>query len=108
MSETHLAHIATDAVSAGRLTDAFADWLGVAVAAVEQSGGEWSVEIHFEQQPEHDQIRDLVRSVAGNAAGETIRFETIAERDALVALGADWLQGYLFAKPGRGFSEPTL
>jgi ribosomal protein L11 methyltransferase len=85
MSETHLAHIATDAASAGRLADAFADWLGVAVAAFEQPGGEWSVEIHFEQAPEHDQIRDLVRSIAGTAAGEAIRFETVAERDWVAA-----------------------
>lgn len=81
MSETHLAQIATDAASAGRLADAFADWLGVAVAAFEQPDGEWTVEVHFEQAPDHDQIRDLVRSVAGSAAGEAIRFESIAERD---------------------------
>jgi EAL domain-containing protein (putative c-di-GMP-specific phosphodiesterase class I) len=29
--------------------------------------------------------------------------ETTAERDALVELGCDFLQGYLFAKPGRPF-----
>ncbi|MEO8904213.1 MAG: EAL domain-containing protein, partial [Polyangiaceae bacterium] len=29
--------------------------------------------------------------------------ERIAERDALVELGCDLLQGYLFAKPGRPF-----
>jgi EAL domain-containing protein (putative c-di-GMP-specific phosphodiesterase class I)/CheY-like chemotaxis protein len=29
--------------------------------------------------------------------------ETSAERDCVTALGADALQGYLFAKPGRGF-----
>jgi EAL domain-containing protein (putative c-di-GMP-specific phosphodiesterase class I) len=29
--------------------------------------------------------------------------ETPAERDCVTALGADALQGYLFAKPGRGF-----
>ncbi|MBV8513390.1 MAG: 50S ribosomal protein L11 methyltransferase [Xanthobacteraceae bacterium] len=81
MSETHLAQIATDAASAGRLADAFADWLGVAVAAFEQPSGDWSVELHFEQAPAHDQIRDLVRSIAGTAASEAIRFETIAERD---------------------------
>jgi ribosomal protein L11 methyltransferase len=81
MSETHLAQIATDAASAGRLADVFADWLGVAVAACEQPSGEWSVEIHFEQAPDPDQIRDLVRSVAGSAAGQAIRFERIIERD---------------------------
>ena len=29
--------------------------------------------------------------------------ETAAERDTLAELGCDLLQGYLFAKPGRGF-----
>ncbi len=32
--------------------------------------------------------------------------ETEAERDMLVALGCDLLQGYLFAKPGPGFGAP--
>ena len=31
--------------------------------------------------------------------------ETVAERDALVDIGCDLLQGYLFAKPGRAFPE---
>jgi EAL domain-containing protein (putative c-di-GMP-specific phosphodiesterase class I) len=31
--------------------------------------------------------------------------ETIAERDTLVDLGCDLLQGYLFARPGRGFES---
>jgi EAL domain-containing protein (putative c-di-GMP-specific phosphodiesterase class I) len=31
--------------------------------------------------------------------------ETPAERDALTSLGCDVLQGYLFARPGRGFPE---
>ena len=34
--------------------------------------------------------------------------ETAAERDALLALGCDLLQGDLFAKPGPGMPEPTL
>ena len=34
--------------------------------------------------------------------------ETIEERDALVALGADLLQGYLFARPSEEVSEPIL
>lgn len=33
--------------------------------------------------------------------------ETVAERDALVAIGCDLLQGYLFGKPGRAFPELT-
>jgi EAL domain-containing protein (putative c-di-GMP-specific phosphodiesterase class I) len=33
--------------------------------------------------------------------------ETTAERDVLVELGCDLLQGYLFARPDRGFPVPT-
>ncbi|HEY6560525.1 MAG TPA: EAL domain-containing response regulator [Polyangiaceae bacterium] len=33
--------------------------------------------------------------------------ETASERDTLVELGCDLLQGYLFAKPGRAFPEMT-
>jgi EAL domain-containing protein (putative c-di-GMP-specific phosphodiesterase class I) len=33
--------------------------------------------------------------------------ETAGERDMLVGLGGDLCQGYLFAKPGRGFPEPV-
>jgi EAL domain-containing protein (putative c-di-GMP-specific phosphodiesterase class I)/AmiR/NasT family two-component response regulator len=32
--------------------------------------------------------------------------ETTEERDALVAEGADLMQGFLFARPGRGFPRP--
>lgn len=34
--------------------------------------------------------------------------ETPAERDTLTDLGCDLLQGYLFARPERGFKEPRL
>ncbi|MDG1478313.1 MAG: EAL domain-containing protein [Myxococcota bacterium] len=34
--------------------------------------------------------------------------ETPQERDVLVALGADWLQGYLFARPAKGFPIPCF
>jgi EAL domain-containing protein (putative c-di-GMP-specific phosphodiesterase class I) len=34
--------------------------------------------------------------------------ETAEERDMLVTLGADLCQGYLFAKPGRGFPTPVI
>jgi EAL domain-containing protein (putative c-di-GMP-specific phosphodiesterase class I) len=34
--------------------------------------------------------------------------ETAGERDALISLGGDLCQGYLFAKPGRGFPVPDL
>jgi EAL domain-containing protein (putative c-di-GMP-specific phosphodiesterase class I) len=34
--------------------------------------------------------------------------ETPEERDSLVALGGDLCQGYLFARPGRGFPDPQF
>jgi EAL domain-containing protein (putative c-di-GMP-specific phosphodiesterase class I) len=34
--------------------------------------------------------------------------ETPAERDALAALGCDVFQGYLFARPARGFPPVTF
>jgi EAL domain-containing protein (putative c-di-GMP-specific phosphodiesterase class I) len=34
--------------------------------------------------------------------------ETASERDALAELGCDLLQGYLFAKPQRGFNSPQM
>jgi len=34
--------------------------------------------------------------------------ETVAERDALVEIGADLLQGYLFGQPAAKFDEMAL
>jgi EAL domain-containing protein (putative c-di-GMP-specific phosphodiesterase class I) len=34
--------------------------------------------------------------------------ETVAERDALLELGADLLQGYLFGRPEREFRDVTF
>ncbi|MBI5507700.1 MAG: EAL domain-containing protein [Deltaproteobacteria bacterium] len=34
--------------------------------------------------------------------------ETAAERDALLSVGCDWLQGYLIGKPGRTFAAPNF
>jgi EAL domain-containing protein (putative c-di-GMP-specific phosphodiesterase class I) len=50
----------------------------------------------------------LVSAIATLASDLRIRLiaegiETPAERDCVTSLGADALQGYLFAKPGRGF-----
>lgn len=55
--------------------------------------------------------RKLVGSLAAlcREMGMTIiteGVETEAERDTLIGLGCDLLQGYLFAKPGRPFPTP--
>lgn len=51
---------------------------------------------------------DLCRQLGIVVVGEGV--ETRAERDTLVALGCDLLQGYLFARPGTGLPlvEPAL
>jgi EAL domain-containing protein (putative c-di-GMP-specific phosphodiesterase class I) len=53
----------------------------------------------------------LMRTIANLTTDLNIRLvaegiETVAERDCLLSLGASALQGYLFARPGRGF--PTI
>jgi|GEM_PF-427485 EAL domain-containing protein (putative c-di-GMP-specific phosphodiesterase class I)/ActR/RegA family two-component response regulator len=58
------------------------------------------------------QKRSIVRAMLQLAAGDLNLkaicegVETAAERDTLVALGGDLLQGYLFARPNRGFVDP--
>jgi EAL domain-containing protein (putative c-di-GMP-specific phosphodiesterase class I)/CheY-like chemotaxis protein len=58
--------------------------------------------------------RSVVRSMlelAGRDLGMVViceGVETEAERDTLAALGADLLQGYLFAKPARAFVSPRF
>lgn len=57
--------------------------------------------------------RRLIRSlmeVCGDFGMQVVAegIETIAERDALLDLGCDLLQGYLFARPDRPFPKPKL
>lgn len=66
---------------------------------------------NIENQP---RLQRVVRSMLTACAGESEILvvcegvETPAERDTLVSLGADLLQGYLFARPAAGFSAPTF
>ncbi len=46
-------------------------------------------------------LEQLCREIGIQTIAEGI--ETVADRDALVALGCDLLQGYLFGKPSKGF-----
>ena len=50
-------------------------------------------------------IATLCRELGSKVVAEGV--ETVAERTVLVDLGIDLLQGYLFAKPARGFPTPT-
>lgn len=49
---------------------------------------------------------ELARQLGSEVIAEGI--ETEAERAALTALGIDWMQGYLFAKPGAPFIEANV
>lgn len=49
---------------------------------------------------------DLCRDLGTAIIAEGV--ETAEERDCLVSLGGDLFQGYLFARPGRGFPKPSF
>lgn len=51
-------------------------------------------------------LTDLCRDMGIRVVAEGV--ETAEERDTLVALGCDLLQGFLFARPGPGFPRATL
>jgi EAL domain-containing protein (putative c-di-GMP-specific phosphodiesterase class I) len=51
-------------------------------------------------------MADLCRDMGMMVVGEGV--ETADERDMLLALGCDLLQGYFFAKPGKPFPEVAL
>jgi EAL domain-containing protein (putative c-di-GMP-specific phosphodiesterase class I)/CheY-like chemotaxis protein len=51
-------------------------------------------------------MAELCKDMGMLVVGEGV--ETAAERDCLVELGCDLLQGYFFAKPGRPFPEVQL
>lgn len=66
---------------------------------------------NIERQP---RLQRVVRSMLSACAGDSEILvvcegvETIEERDVLVELGADLLQGYLFARPAPGFTEASF
>jgi EAL domain-containing protein (putative c-di-GMP-specific phosphodiesterase class I) len=63
-------------------------------------------DIHREPTKQHlvRSMMALCRDMDVVAVAEGV--ETAAERDTLLALGCDVLQGYLFARPAPGFGEP--
>jgi ribosomal protein L11 methyltransferase len=82
-----LARLVTDAGTAHRLSDALMEMFDsgeTAVAAFEMPGAAeagWTVEIYFEHPPDPDEVRALLREVAGDAASERVAFTSVAPRD---------------------------
>jgi ribosomal protein L11 methyltransferase len=79
----HLARLAVDEASAGRISDLLAESLDPAettVAAFETDRG-WIVEVQFRQPPDETAIRDLLALIAGHDAASGLTFETLQPRD---------------------------
>jgi len=51
-------------------------------------------------------IATMCRELGSHVVAEGV--ETTAERDACISAGIDLLQGYLYARPGKGFPLPTF
>src|SRR5262245_29753054 len=81
---TAVARLATDPVSARRITDLVAesfDALEAAAGASEDGAGRWTVAIHFRAPPNQTAVRALVALAAGAEVANALMFETMAPRD---------------------------
>src|SRR5260370_28958722 len=53
----------------------------IAVAALEDASGRWSLAVHFRRRPDEPSVRALIASAAGTAAAPALTFETLAPTD---------------------------
>jgi ribosomal protein L11 methyltransferase len=86
--DTRLARLIAPEALARRLADGLAETLdpGEAVVAVfETSPGWWSVEIHFEHEPDSAALRSLVADLAGESVAADLSYSTIAAKDWVAA-----------------------
>ena len=84
---TTLARLVCDERTAKRVADALSEGFGdggTAVAAFEETGGRWTVEVHFETPPDEGAVRAVVERSAGTD-GAQLTFETIAAKDWVAA-----------------------
>jgi ribosomal protein L11 methyltransferase len=83
---TSVARLICDAATARRLSDSFSEHFdSAAIAAFESAGGEWTVEVHFEEPPNEAAVRLTVSQVAGADCAGRVNFETIAPQDWVTA-----------------------
>jgi ribosomal protein L11 methyltransferase len=83
-SSTAVACLETDAQSAHRIADLFAESFAadeVAVSLVDNGAGRWRVAMYFRAAPGETMVRQLTAAAAGNAAAKALRFERIAAKD---------------------------
>ncbi len=83
-----VAYLTTDVAAARRISDGLAEafFAGeAAVATFEVPGGDWTVEIHFADAPDHEAVRALIAELAGAEAARRLNFATVATRDWVAA-----------------------
>jgi ribosomal protein L11 methyltransferase len=81
---TILARLLLDEPTAGNLHAVLAEVLDpdqATMALVEESSGNWAVEICFSRRPDEIALRGLIAQVAGADAASALAFSTIATRD---------------------------
>ena len=89
---TTLARLVCDERTARRVADSFSenfDAAETAVAAFEGTGGNWTVEVHFEEAPDEAQVRALLGRIADTTTAASLTFETVELRDWVAASLAD-------------------
>jgi ribosomal protein L11 methyltransferase len=97
---TVVARLSTSESTAYRLTGLLAERLDprdVVATTSERTAGVWTVAVYFHSIPDQTALRQLVASVAGKKAGETITFDTLAEKDWVAAS----LEGFPPVTAGR-------
>jgi ribosomal protein L11 methyltransferase len=85
---TPLTHRATFAIggeqAARRVADVLTETLAdgeTAVSAFEGPTGRWDITLHFADAPDQEAIRNLVGLAAGEAAAQSIQFDTVEAKD---------------------------
>ncbi len=95
MQNTTLARLVCDEATAKRLAEAVSEHFdSAAIAAFEGTGGNWTLEVHFEDAPDEAALRSVVAEVAG------------AESAARVDLRGDRREGLGGGKPRRPEAGP--
>ena len=87
-SATVVARLSVQEGTARRLADLLAETYAAgeaAVAAFEEPGGAWSVEIYFGAAPDETALRDLVAAVAGEADASALTLTRVAAKDWVAA-----------------------
>jgi ribosomal protein L11 methyltransferase len=87
-STTVVARLSTTEATARRLTDLLGETYATfeaAIAAFEEPGGAWSVEIYFGEPPDEAALRELVAAATGNEDARALTLSRVAAKDWVAA-----------------------